>query len=72
MNHLDQAKDVSMVLLDFKYMQASEYVEKYNGVTIELNVNMDYDDAVDVTTTYLGQESVKITDTFHPEQTFPI
>ena len=53
-------------------MQASEYMDKYNGVTIELNVNMDYDDAVDVTTTYLGQESVEITDTFQPEQIFPI
>ena len=71
-NHLDQAKNVNMALLDFKYMQASEYMDRYNGVTIELNVNMDYDDAVDVTTTYLGQESVEITDTFQPEQTFPI
>ena len=53
-------------------MQASEYMDRYNGVTIELNVNMDYDDAVDVTTTYLGQESVEITDTFQPEKTFPI
>ena len=61
-----------MAPLDFKYMQASEYMDRYNGVTIELNVNMDYDDAVDVTTTYLGQESVGITDTFQPEQTFPI
>ena len=61
-----------MAPLDFKYMQASEYMDRYNGVTIELNVNMDYDDAVDVTTTYLGQESVEITDTFQPEQTFPI
>ena len=33
---------------------------------------MKYDDAVDVTTTYLGHESIKITDTFRPEQAFPI
>ena len=33
---------------------------------------MDYDDAVDVTTAYLGQEAVNITDTFQPEQDFPI
>ena len=33
---------------------------------------MEYDDAIDVTTTYLGHESIKITDTFHPEQAFPI
>ena len=71
-NRLDQAKNVGMALLDFKYMQASGYMDRYNGVTIELNVNMDCDDAVDVTTTYLGQESVEIIDTFQPEQTFPI
>ena len=29
-------------------------------------------DAVDVTTTYLGHESIKIIDTFRPEQAFPI
>ena len=29
-------------------------------------------DVVDVTTTYLGHESIKITDTFRPEQAFPI
>ena len=33
---------------------------------------MKYDDVVDVTTTYLGHESIKITDTFRPEQAFPI
>ena len=37
-----------------------------------LNVNMEYDDVVDVTTTYLGHESIKITDTFRPGQAFPI
>ena len=71
-NRLDQAENVSMALLDFKHMQASEYMDRYDGVAIELNVNMDYDDAVDVTTTYLGREAVEITDTFQPEQTFPI
>ena len=49
-------------------MPASEY----GGIMSELNVNMEYDDAVDVTTTYLGHESLKITDTFRPEQAFPI
>ena len=33
---------------------------------------MEYDDVVDVTTTYLGHESIKITDTCRPEQAFPI
>ena len=33
---------------------------------------MEYDDAVDVTTTHLGKESIHITDVFKPEQTFPI
>ena len=47
-------------------------MDRYNDITIELNVNMDYDDAVDVTTTYLGQEAVNITDIFQPEQDFPI
>ena len=71
-NRLDQAKDVGMAPLDFKSLQASEYMDRYNDITIELNVNMDYDDAVDVTTTYLGREAVNITDTFQPEQDFPI
>ena len=53
-NCLDQAKDVSIAPLDFKCMQASEYMDRYDGIAIELNVNMDYNDAVDVTTTYLG------------------
>ena len=51
-------------------MLAREYIYRYDGITSELNVNMEYDDAVDVTTTYLGQESIKITDTFKPKQTF--
>ena len=29
---------------------------------------MEYDDAVDVTTTYLGHESIRITDTFNPNK----
>ena len=58
-----------MAPLHFKYIPASVYMDRYDGITLELNVNMDYDD---VTTTYLGQESVKITDTFQPEQAFPI
>ena len=33
---------------------------------------MKYDHMIDVTTTYLGHESIKITDTFRPEQAFPI
>ena len=61
-----------MAPLDFQHLPASEYMDRYEGMTSELNVNMEYDDAVDVTTTYLGQESIKITDTFHPEQAFPI
>ena len=71
-NRLNQAKDVGMAPLDFKSLQASEYMDRYNDITIELNVNMDYDDAVDVTVTYLGREAVNITDIFQPEQEFPI
>ena len=71
-NRLDQAGDVGMAPLDFKCLQASEYMDRYDGIAIELNVNMDYDDAVDVTTTYLGRETMNITDTFQPEQNFPI
>ena len=71
-NRLDQARNVGMAPLDFKCRQASEYMDRYDGIAIELNVNMDYDDAVDVTTTYLGREAVNITDTFQPEQNFPI
>ena len=33
---------------------------------------MEYDDAVDVSITYLGKESIHITDVFKPEQAFPI
>ena len=33
---------------------------------------MEYDDLVDVTTTYFGHKSIKITDTFRPAQAFPI
>ena len=71
-NRADQAKEVSMAPLDFRYMPASEYMDRYHGVTSELNVNMEYDDAVDVTTTYLGQESLNLTDIFYPEQAFSI
>ena len=71
-NRADQAKEVSMAPLDFHYMPASEYMDRYHGVTSELHVNMEYDDAVDVTTTYLGQESLNLTDTFYPEQAFSI
>ena len=69
---MDQARDVSMAPLEFQHMPTSEYLDRYDGITPELNVNMEYDDAVDVTTTYLGHESIKITDTFRPEQAFPI
>ena len=72
LNRSDQAKEVSMALLEFPHMPTSEYLDNYDGITSELNVNMEYDDSVDVTTTYLGHESIKLTDTFHPEQTFPI
>ena len=61
-----------MAPLEFQHMPASEYLDRYDGITPELNINMEYDDAVDVTTTYLGHESLKITDTFRPEQAFPI
>ena len=71
-NRVDQAKEVSMAPLDFRHMPASEYMDRYHGITPELNVNMEYDDAVDVTTMYLGQESVNLTDTFYPEQAFSI
>ena len=72
LNRVSQAREVSMAPLDFQHLPASEYMDRYEGITSELNVNMEYDDAVDVTTTYVGQESIKITDTFHPEQAFPI
>ena len=61
-----------MAPLEFHHMPASEYLDRYDGITPELNVNMEYDDAVDVTTTYLGYESIRITDVFRPEQAFPI
>ena len=70
LNRVSQVKEVSMAPLDFQHLPASEYMDRYEGITSEVNVNMEYDDAVDVTTTYLGQESIKITDTFHPEQLF--
>ena len=71
-HQLDGAKDISMAPLDFQYMPASEFMDRYLDITSELNVNMEYNDTVDVTTTYLGKESVHITDVFKPEQAFPI
>ena len=71
-NRSDHAKDISMAPLEFQHMPISEYLDRYDGITSELNVNMEYDNTVDVTTTYLGHESIKITDTFRPEQAFPI
>ena len=61
---MDQARDIGMAPLEFHYMPASEYLDRYDGITPELNVNMEYDDAVDVTTTNLGYESIRITDIF--------
>ena len=57
--------------LEFHHMPASEYLDRYDGIIPELNVNMEYD-VVDVTTTYLGYKSIRITDIFRPEQVFPI
>ena len=37
-NRVDQAKEVSMAPLDFRYMPASEYMDRYHGITSELNV----------------------------------
>ena len=59
-NRMDQARDISMAPLEFQHMPASEYLDRYDGITPELNVNMEYDDAVDVTTTFLGHESIKL------------
>ena len=56
--------DVSMAPLEFQHMPAREYLDRYDGITSELNVNIEYDGAVDVTTTYLGHESIRITETF--------
>ena len=63
-NRMDQARDVSMAPLKFQHMPTSEHLDRYDGITPGLNFNMEYDDAVDVTTTYLGHESIRITDTF--------
>ena len=72
MNRSDHANDVSMAPLEFQHMPISEYLDRYDGITSELNVNMEYDNAVDVTTTYLGHKSIKITNTFRPKQAFPV
>ena len=61
-----------MAPLEFQHVPTIEYLDKYDGITSELNVNMEHEDAVDVTTTYFGHKSKKITDTFRPEQAFPI
>ena len=61
---MDQAQNVSMAPLEFHHMPTSDYLDRYDGITPELNVNMEYDDAVDVTTTYLGNECIRITDIF--------
>ena len=61
-----------MASLDFQYMPVSEFLDRYQGITSKLNFNMEYDDAVDVTTMYLGKESIHITDVFKPKQAFSI
>ena len=71
-SRIDNARDVSMAPLDFNYMPASENMDECEGITLELNVNMEYDDAEDVSITYIGQESIRLTDIFKPEQEFPI
>ena len=43
LNRSDQAKEVSMAPLEFHHMPASEYLDRYDGITSELNVNMEYD-----------------------------
>ena len=39
-SRIDNVRDVSMAPLDFSYMPASEYMDRYEGITSELNVNM--------------------------------
>ena len=48
-----------MAPLEFHHVLTSEYLDRYDGIAPELNVNMEYDDTVDVTTTYVGSESIK-------------
>ena len=71
-SRIDNARDVSMAPLDFNYMPASENMDECEGITLELNVNMEYDDAEDVSITYIGQEFIRLNDVFKPEQEFPI
>ena len=54
-SRIDNARDVSMAPLDFNYMPASENMDECEGITSELNVNMEYDDAEDVSITHIGQ-----------------
>ena len=35
-NRVDQAKEVGMAPLDFRHMSASEYMDRYHGITSEL------------------------------------
>ena len=37
-SRIDNARDVSMALLDFNYMPASESMDDCEGITSELNV----------------------------------
>ena len=37
-NHTDHARDVSMAPLEFQHMPASEYLDKCDGITSELNI----------------------------------
>ena len=53
-----------MAPLEFHHMPASEYLDRYDGITPELNVNLEYDDVVDVSTTYPGHKFIRITDIF--------
>ena len=53
-SRIDNARDVSMAPLDLNYMPASENMDECEGITLELNVNMEYVDVEDVSITYIG------------------
>ena len=71
LNRVSQVKEVSMAPLEFQHLPASEYMDRYEGITSELNVSMEYDDAVDVTTT-LSRARIYKDYRYHPPRaSFP-
>ena len=58
--------------LIFEGIEPLDYLTHQSDTIAELNINMSYDDLLDVSTTYLGTDLVQMTDIFNAQPSFPI